>query len=648
MLAITPNEALAWIVLGIPAAVAVTFVAGRLLGARRGWVALAVAGAVGWIAGVTAAGAITGWEWGTADMVLVALLLGTLFTMVGALGLDLVAPMGTLATGEQAGLVTVANPVKAARQKLGPFRRYREVIGLARANGVVGRSVQLDELPAGVRHTLEQAGGMFVKLGQVASTRSDVLPAAWCEELARLRSSAEPAPAEAMRPHIEAELGRPVEEAFAAFDWTPIASASIAQVYAARLHDGTDAVVKVQRPGLDEVVAVDSAAVLQIAGLIERRTPLGLAVRPLDLAEEFIDNVREELDFRIEVANATELAEGLRGVPGVRVPAVVAELSSRRVITEERVGGISIADADGLRRLGLDPTELADRLLSAFLHQIFEVGVFHSDPHPGNILVEDDGTIVFIDLGAVGRLGPGQRSAVVDLMAAAAAGDAGMIRQAIAGMTVLDARVDLRRLDLELELLLGRHMKAGGGITTAAFQDLAVLAGRYGLRMPRWFGTLSRTMVTLEGTLRAIDPSFSLVDAARDHAGARVREQARLTSAKDVLQHEAMVQLPRLRRLPEQVDELLGQAVGGRLSARVSLFADERNERVLRTMVDRLVLAVIAAALGMGSVFLLGVEAGPALSDTVSINEVLGYVGIACAALLSLRVVAGVIRDGVT
>ena len=191
-------------------------------------------------------------------------------------------------------------------------------------------------------------------------------------------------------------------------------------------------------------------------------------------------------------------------------------------------------------------------------------------------------------------------------------------------------------------------MRAGGGITIDAFQDLTLLVGRYGIHLPRWFGTLSRTLVTLEGTLRAIDPTFSLVDAARARAGATVRDRTRPSSIRTALEQEAMAQLPRLQRLPERVDEILGQAVNGRLSARVSLFSHEGDERLVRAMVDRVVLAVLAAALGIGSILLLDVRVGPTLSATVSLNEVLGYVGLACSAVLMLRVIAGVIRDGLT
>lgn len=635
-----------WIVLGIPTIALVTFLGGRLLGARRGWLALVIAGFFGWLSGVVIAGEITAWRWSSLDMVLVTIVLGTLFTMIIALGIDMLAPVGTLKRGAEAGLVQFSNPIASMARRRAIVRRYREVVHLARVNGVVTRHVDHDALPDGVRRTLEQAGGIFVKMGQVASTRSDVLPEAWCQELSKLRASAEPAPEAAIRPLIEAEIGGSVDEVYTSFDWTPIASASIAQVYAATLQDGREVVVKVQRPGLDDRMDVDRGAVLQLAGLIERHTALGLSVRPIDLATEFLNNVAEELDFSIEASNATALREGLAGFEGVRIPDIDALATTKRVLTEERVSGVSIADGAALTAYGLDQRALADRLLRAFLTQIFDVGVFHADPHPGNILVEPDGTIVLIDLGAVGRLGPNQRAATLNLLVAAASMDSAAIRQALVEIVDVDERADLRSLDRVIDRMLAKHVRPGGGISAEAFADLAVVTGQYGMRFPDWLATLTRTMVTLEGTLTTIDPEFSLVDGAREHAGDIIAGGG--GGFRAAFEHEALRQMPKLRRLPDRLDAILGQAAENKLGFRLHLFSDPRNEQVITRIFNRLVLAIVAASVGLGSIMLLSVKAGPHLGTSVSINEVLGYVGLVTASVLIMRLVAGIIRDGTT
>ena len=200
---------------------------------------------------------------------------------------------------------------------------------------------------------------------------------------------------------------------------------------------------------------------------------------------------------------------------------------------------------------------------------------------------------------------------------------------------------------LAIERMLARDLRAGHGISAAALQDLAVVMGQFGLRLPDWMTTLIRTMVTLEGTLLGIDGDFSLVEAASEHAGDYVgltRPGGMRATVEDV----AMTELPRLRRLPERVDTILGQVASGRLSTRISLFADERNEQVISKLVNRIALSILAAAIGIGSVILLSVRFGPHFASNISINEVLGYVGLASAAVLSMRVIAGIIRDGQT
>ena len=645
---------IAWIVLGVPAALAVTVIAGRLLGVRRGWIARLGDGILGWTLGVVIAGVLSEWQWSSMQMVGLTLLFGTLLTMIFSVGFDMLRPPGSLAHGAHAGLVSFRTPGQAWRATIAPIGRYRELIRLARVNGLLSRRPNLDDTSAiaalgpPLRRTLEDAGGMFVKLGQVASTRSDLLPPELCAELALLRSSATPAPHELVEPLVEDELGASVDTVFDAFDWNPIASASVAQVYAATVAGGDNVVVKVERPGIEEVVERDSAVLYQVAGALERHTTLGLSIKPTEIADEFIAGVREELDFTIEAANARALAAATPAGSGVRLPRVYPEHSTARVLVEERVDGVSIADVDTLRAQGQDPSALADRLLRVFLTHIFEAGVFHADPHPGNILVEGDGTIVLIDLGAIGRLGKQQQQLFVQLLAGATTGDATAVREALDDAGVIEGNVNSSDLDAAIDQFLARNLGKGAGLSSSIFEELFTMLAAYGIRPPRWMTTLGRTFVTLDGTLRCIDPTFSLIDTAMSVATQHVHHMVRPESLKDAMQAEATRQLPRLRRLPQRIDDLLGQASRGRLTARVSLFADKDDIDTITRLVDRVVLAILAAALGIGSVLLLHVETGPLVSDSVSVNEVLGYIGLALSTILTLRIVGGIIRDGLT
>lgn len=641
----------AWILFALPAAVIVTVTGSRLLGTRRGIVQRVVAGLLGFAAGLVLAGLLTRWRWSDWDMVLLTLGLGTLLTMITEVALDMLAAPGSLTHPDLAGRVDLVSPGKAWRAAVEPIGRYRQLMGIARANGLLARPPRTAEgvvaLGPSIRRTLEQAGGMFVKLGQVASSRTDLLPADLCDELARLRSSAAPAPEAEARALIEGELGAPVGDVFAAFDWAPIASASIAQVYAARLQDGTEVVVKVQRPGIEEVVARDSAVLRQVARGLERHTSLGLSIRPTELADQFIAGVREELDFDIEASNARALAAATPAGSGVRLPVVHRELSTARVLVEERVDGVSITEVDTLVERGLDPATLATTLLKVTLDQVFDAGVFHADPHPGNILVEGDGTIVLIDLGAVGRLGRRQRQLFVELLLGAMTGDATAVREVLDEAGMLTGKEVGADLDAAIDQFLAHHVGNGGSVDSAVFEELFSMLSEFGIRAPEWLTTLGRSFVTLEGTLRQVDPSFSLIDSAIALVSQRSR-MPRPESLRQSVEMEAFKQLPRLRRIPQRVDELLAQASRGQLTARVSLFADEDDLRAVTRLVDRAVLAVLAAALGVGSTLLLGTDLGPVVAGNhITLNEVLGYIGLAIAAVLMLRLVAAIIRDGV-
>jgi ubiquinone biosynthesis protein len=639
-----------WVLLVPIAGTAVTWVAGRLLGARRGWLQLLLSGLVGFALGVVLAGALAEWEWRSLEMIGLTLVFGTLLTMVVAVGWDMLAPPGSLARGQQAGLIAIGGR-KRLSSAWSPVSRYRELVGLARRNGLLQRRRDLDDPVAAaqmgesLRITLEQAGGLFVKIGQVASTRSDLLPPTLCDELAKLRSGAEPAPEEIVRPEVEAHFGRPVEQVFASFDWTPLASASIAQVYAATTNDGAEVVVKVQRPGLDVLVQRDTAAMMQVAGLLERRTTLGLTLSPMGLAEEFLDGIRAELDFTQEVANAIALAAATPEDSGVRIPAVYPSLSDRTLLVEERVHGVPISDVATLRAAGHDPSELASRLLATTLHHLFQGGVFHADPHPGNVLVEADGTIVLIDLGAMGRLTKQQRDVVMQVMVGASTGDPSLMRQSLEAAGIVGGDVDLAALDRSIDEFVAVHSLGAGGMNASLFEDLLTMLGHYGLEPPRWMASLGRMFVTLEGTLTTVDPSFSLVESAMAEARTQLGPDLELGSLRKVAEAEALTQLPRLRRLPQRIDDLLGQASQGRLAMRMSFLSDQRDVDTITSLVNRSVLAILAASLGIGSVLLLRVGGD---GKELVVDEVLGYIGLAVAAVLTLRIVAGVVRDGRT
>ena len=625
-----------------------TIVSLRLLGARRGWPAALTAGVVGWgVAGIVALG-LADWDWGADGLVVYTLALAVPATMATAVAVDLAAPPGSLAIGERAGLVVAPRPVHAIRRRVEIVRRYRELIGLLRQEGFRPSlsagwlDGSADDVGARLRRVLEQAGGAYIKLGQIAATRVDLIPASVAHELAKLQNRVPPEPREAVAEVLQEELGGDVEKLFAEFDWEPLAAASIGQTHVARLHTGEPVVVKVQRRDIAAVMERDLAALSLLADVAQRRTVLGQGVRSGDLLGQFAHSLRAELDFRREADATEEMAAVLAEAPA-RVPKVYRELSSRRLLVLERFEGRTIADL-GFDGAAVDGRGLADQLLRTMLAQILDAGFFHADPHPGNVFALPDGTLGLIDFGAVGRLDAIEQAAVVDMLAAVVRGDVSLLRDAIERVADVTESGPSEQLERALARLLADHVRPTGAIDPSVLQDLVTMLARFDVRLPGDLVILSRALVTLEGTLRVLEPDFHLVGEA---TAVLTSTTSPVLDRDELLRTELEAALPRLRRLPDRVDRILTLTSRGDLRLRTVI--DEDGRRVLRTLVNRALLALTGAAfLVVSAALLVAADPGPAVAEGAGLFEVLGFGGLVIGTVLLLRVVAAVARDGTT
>lgn len=633
-------------------AVVTTSLSLRLLGIRRGWGTALVAGIVGWGTAGLLALALARWDWGADGLVIHTTAIAIPATMATAVILDLLARPGSLATGEQAGLVTAPRPLRAIRRRISVVRRYHELVRLARregfgpfmsAAGRAGRSI--DGAPVRVRRVLEEAGGVYVKLGQIAATRVDVLPKELCDELVALQNQVAPEPFERIEPVLVAELGRPVGEVFAEFDTEPLAAASIGQTYRARLRSGEPVVVKVQRPDIEDTMERDLAALALLANVAQRRTQLGQGVRSGELLAHFARGLRAELDFRREAEATTEMALLLDGRAAVRVPRVHRDLSSRRVLVQERFDGCTVADEAALALTPAERRALAEQLLQSSLDQVLRAGLFHADPHPGNVFVLADGSLGLIDFGAVGRLDPIQQSAVLDMLAGLARRDVGLLRDGIERVADLNESVAPEQLERALARLIADHVRPTGSVDPSVLPDLVATLARFDIRLPADLVLLSRALVTLDGTLRVLSPDLALVNAATELMASP--STSPLGDRTSILRDELIGMLPHLRRLPDRIDRILNQTARGDL--RVRSVVDEDRRRVLRTLVNRgLLVGIGASFLLVAAMLLVAGDAGPSVSEGTGLFEIFGYGGLLIGTVLLLRVVAAVTRDGTT
>ncbi|MET0143860.1 MAG: AarF/UbiB family protein [Ilumatobacteraceae bacterium] len=640
------------VIVAIALAIVTTLLSLRLLGSRRGWGTALLAGLIGWGTALVISVGLNGWDWDVEGLLVHLLVIGIPATMAAAVTIDLLARPGSLALGERAGLVITPRPVRAVRQRMSVLRRYRELVRLCRQEGfgpflsAAERAERTVEAPGvRLRRVLEQAGGVYVKLGQIAATRVDLLPLDVCDELAELQNRVSAESKERMALVLEAELGAPVEEVFAEFDWEPLAAASIGQTYKARLHSGEAVVVKVQRPDIDALMERDLAALALLANLAQRRTPFGQGVRSGEMLGQFADGLRAELDFRREAGAMSEMAAVLSERSTVRVPKVYRDVSGRRVLVQERFEGVTLTELRRTDDATYDRAALADQLLRATLDQILRIGFFHADPHPGNVFALPDGSLGLIDFGAVGRLDPIQQSAIIDMMVALAHRDVSLLRDGVERVAELSDTTSPEQLERALARLMAEHVRPGGTVDPAVMEDLVNTLSRFGMRLPTDIVVLSRALVTVDGTLRGLVPELSLVDAATRLVGAGAEQP--VVDPAQVARDELLAMVPHLRRLPERIDRIL--TLTGRGELRVRNVVDEDSRRIVRTLANRFFLLVAGATFLFTSVWLLvSSDPGPEVSGQTGLFDIFGYGGLLIGVVLVLRVVASVARDGTT
>ena len=528
----------------------------------------------------------------------------------------------------------------AIRHGLGPYLRGRRRPGRENAAGQA-------DLARSLRLALDEAGVTFVKLGQVLSTRSDVIPASVALELSRLQDQVSPAPWPQIEAVLTTELGAPPQQVFAEFSTEPLAAASVAQVYPARLKDGVQVVVKVQRPGIASIVDRDLDIVQRLARTLEKNTDWGRSMGVRALAEGFSDAMREELDFTVEAGNMTTVTAG-RAVAAsndIVVPELHQKLCTQRVLTMQRLDGIQLGNAArSIADRGLDAARLARTLFDCLLGQVAIDGVFHADPHPGNFLLLTDGRIGMLDLGSVGRLDPSTREALQRFLLAVDHGDPTAATDALLEIVYRPDTIDEHALERAVGQFMARHLGAGAALGPAMFNDLFKIITAHGLGVPPEVAAVFRALATIEGTISRISPDFDLVGASRQFAAAHVTDRLAPDALRRTATEELATLLPMLRRLPRRIDRIAAAAESGRLSVNVRLLADERDRRHLTGLLHQALLAVLGATAGLMAVLLLGTPGGPQVTTSLSLYQLFAYNLLVICAVLVLRVLVLVFR----
>lgn len=626
---------------------------GRLLGVRQSWLRGVISAAIGMGAGGSFAVAVAR-QSGHDQPDPVILFAVALLVMMGvSVGLELLSRQGPPAVVRP---VSLPHPIRALQTNAARTKRYIHVLRiLARhhllANPRRDSDGSLSTVGANLRGALEDAGGVFVKLGQVLSTRPDLLPPEVIEELSKLQDAVPPAPYEEVAALFVESLGAPPEELFAGFDRNALAAASIAQVHQARLPGGEQVVVKVQRPGIRLLVEQDLDILLMMARAAEARTRWGRRLQLVDLAGRFAEVMREELDFRVEAGNLQAVCASLEPGSPIRIPVVYPHLSNDRVLVIEWIDGLNIKEAN--RRGSLPPgsrKELARSLFRSLARQIFFGAAFHADPHPGNVLLLPSNQLVLIDFGLVGRLNTLQQTAMREMLIALERRDPAALRDALLEIAELPSGMlpgerDVEQLERALAQLLARRLGVGMSTGAALFSDLFRLLLDYGLAMPGEIGGVFRAMVTLEGTLRLLAPDFQILEETRALAADWLHESLTPTSMQQSLQEELTSLMPVLQRLPRRMERIAASIEHGTITTNMRLFSHPDEASFVSRLVNRMVMAFLSAAIGLMAVMLLRTPGGGTLTDTLTVFQAFGYAGLVISAALMLRVLAALARE---
>ncbi|MGW5717981.1 ABC1 kinase family protein [Amycolatopsis sp. NPDC003865] len=533
---------------------------------------------------------------------------------------------------------------RSLRAKVRRARRYSQISRIAVKHGLgrhlTGRrepGVRHAKLARSLRLALEEGGVTFVKLGQLLSTRADLLPPVFVDELAKLQDRVAPAKADAVWAVLTEELGGSPDDVFAEFDPEPLAAASVAQVYRARLRGGEDVVVKVQRPGVRDQAERDIDIVRRVAAALEERADWARSLGVAELADGFAEALAEELDFTIEARNIAAVAA--TSCPGVALPSVHKALSTERVLVMSRVDGKPLETAPAA-----DRKRLARALLRCLLDQVLIGGVFHADPHPGNLVLLPDGRLGLLDFGSVGRLDAGLRGGLQNLVLALDRGDPAALRDGLLEIVDRTGDIDEQRLDRALGALVARHFGPGRSPGLDLFTGLFRVVADFRLSVPPPVAAVFRALATVEGTLSALDPGFDVLAESRAFAAEQVGARLRPDSLRHTALTEGMALLPVLRRLPRRVDRIGAALEEGRLSVNVRLFADERDRDVVTTLVHEVLLTFVGAATGLMAVLLLTGDGGPRVAAALTLHQVFGYNLLVISALVGLRLLFVVFR----
>lgn len=508
------------------------------------------------------------------------------------------------------------------------IKRYKEILKILTKNGfgfivqVLSKKNRIPyffikrtdismTLPERIRITLEELGPTFIKLGQLLSTRPDLLPHDIIEELSKLQDNVPPVDNNVIKKIIENELGSTTTKLFKRFDDVPIASASIGQVYKACTNEGDNVVVKVQRPGIYDKISGDITILKSIAKILNDR----LIDSPIDFAEvinELSTSLLNELDYTLEGNNAEKFRENFINEDYVYIPKIYWKYTTKKVLTMEYIDGISVKNKELLLKKGFDVKKIAYNGAMSILMQVYVYGFFHGDPHPGNILVKNDRKISYIDFGIVGYIDKENREMIIELFKAFIDNDTEEVIYILSEMDAIRSETNIKNLKTDLSGIISYFYNTPlKNINMSdSVKKITYIIYKYRLMMPSEFTLLLKSLATIEGVGKELDPDFSISDIAKDFIHKVYLKNFNLTETikenlKDI--HKLSVQL---RRLPTKFQNIMTKIIKDDIKIKLNMEETEKMKSDLNLMINKIIVSIIAASLIIGSSLVMASNGG--------------------------------------
>lgn len=469
-----------------------------------------------------------------------------------------------------------------------------------------------------IRIFIEEMGTTFIKLGQIASTRADLLPPDLINELEKLQSHVSPFPASDARALIEESLESDIDDIFMIFDDVPVGSASIGQVHRAMLHTGEDVAVKVQRPNIEKTVRTDLEILRHLALLAEANLEWARNYQVTDMIDEFSDALINELDYTIEARNVERIGKTHRNDKKVKIPEIYWDYSSKNVMVMDFIKGTPVNQLKKLDELGINRSMVADTLARSIFKQIFEEGYFHGDPHPGNVNVLDDGTVVFLDFGMVGRLTSDLKNNFGSLLISLMKHDSDGVVKSIVKMGVVPADVSIRDLNREAEIMRDKYYDVPLAKLnfSDAVNDLFSISNKYKIKLPQDFTILAKTLLTLESVVSQLDPDFSIMDVAEPFGKALLLERYNPKNLLNFQIDEVQQLGSELREVTENVHTFSKGLRNQNLPIEIDVKGRSEFSKHLDRVINRLSFSIVLLAF---SIVMVGLIVGSAILGEGSI-----------------------------